>query len=83
MMLINYRREKNYHFTVEKSGRHHLHQVKKLTSQVIRCIDIMYPQRNGRKGHNITSAVLLPKTHNWHLIVRKRQANPNCRTAYI
>ena len=83
MMLINYRRKKNYHFAVEKPGRHHLDQVRKLTSWVIRGTDIMYPQHDALKRYNATSAVLLPKTHTWHSTVRKHQANPSCRTAYI
>lgn len=71
MMLINYRREKNYHFAVEKPGRHHLDQVRKLTLQVIKGTDIMYPQHDAPKGYNVTSVVLLPKMHTWHSTVRK------------
>lgn len=41
-MLIKFT-GKNSYFTVKKPGSYHLNQVIKLSSQAIRCINIMYP----------------------------------------
>lgn len=74
-LLINRVWGKSNNFIMEKSGRHHLNQLIKLTSPVISHVDIMCPQYD-EKGTSFLYS-FPPKVHNCSLIMRKYQTLQN------